>query len=53
VTFCARIYGEAEALEVARAYQEATPWEERHPPAFGGTPATVGTGAQPANPPKP
>jgi Asp-tRNA(Asn)/Glu-tRNA(Gln) amidotransferase A subunit family amidase len=37
ITFCGRMYGEAEALEVARAYQEATPWDERHPEAFGGT----------------
>ena len=36
VTFCGRMYGEAEALAVARAYQEATPWDERHPAAFGG-----------------
>ena len=34
ITFCAPMYGEAAALEVARAYQDATPWEERHPPAF-------------------
>lgn len=34
VTFCGRMYGEAEALQAARAYQEATPWEERHPAAF-------------------
>jgi Asp-tRNA(Asn)/Glu-tRNA(Gln) amidotransferase A subunit family amidase len=37
ITFCGRTYGEAEALAVARAYQEATPWDERHPQAFGGT----------------
>jgi len=36
------MYGEAEALEAARAYQEATPWEERHPPLFGGTPVATG-----------
>jgi Asp-tRNA(Asn)/Glu-tRNA(Gln) amidotransferase A subunit family amidase len=36
ITFCAPMYGEAEALEVARAYQEATPWDERHPAPFGG-----------------
>ena len=34
ITFCAPMYGEAAALEVARAYQEATPWDKRHPPAF-------------------
>jgi Asp-tRNA(Asn)/Glu-tRNA(Gln) amidotransferase A subunit family amidase len=36
ITFCGRMYGEAAVLEVARAYQQATPWDERHPPAFGG-----------------
>jgi hypothetical protein len=30
------MYGEAAMLELARAYQEATDWEERHPAAFGG-----------------
>ncbi len=42
ITFCGRMYGEAEALEVARAYQEATEWDERHPPAFigKGTPSS-------------
>ncbi len=34
ITFCGRMYGEAEALMLARAYQEATPWDERHPEAF-------------------
>jgi Asp-tRNA(Asn)/Glu-tRNA(Gln) amidotransferase A subunit family amidase len=34
ITFCAPMYGEAAALEVARAYQEATPWDKRHPAAF-------------------
>jgi Asp-tRNA(Asn)/Glu-tRNA(Gln) amidotransferase A subunit family amidase len=34
VTFCGRMYGEAAALEVAEAYQDETPWEERTPPAF-------------------
>ena len=34
ITFCAPMYGEAAALEVARAYQAATPWDERHPAAF-------------------
>jgi Asp-tRNA(Asn)/Glu-tRNA(Gln) amidotransferase A subunit family amidase len=37
ITFCGRMYGEADALALARAYQEATPWEERHPEMFGGT----------------
>jgi Asp-tRNA(Asn)/Glu-tRNA(Gln) amidotransferase A subunit family amidase len=42
ITFCGRMYGEAEALELARAYQEATPWDERHPQPFGGnTPLVV------------
>lgn len=36
ITFCAPMYGEAAALEVARAYQAATPWDKRHPAAFGG-----------------
>ena len=36
ITFCAPMYGEAAALEVAHAYQEATPWYKRHPPAFSG-----------------
>jgi Asp-tRNA(Asn)/Glu-tRNA(Gln) amidotransferase A subunit family amidase len=43
ITFCGRMYGEAEALLAAKAYQEATPWDERHPSAFGGAPATVGS----------
>ncbi len=34
ITFCAPMYGEAAALEVARAYQAATPWDKRHPAAF-------------------
>jgi Asp-tRNA(Asn)/Glu-tRNA(Gln) amidotransferase A subunit family amidase len=37
ITFCGRMYGEADALALARAFQEATPWEERHPERFGGT----------------
>jgi Asp-tRNA(Asn)/Glu-tRNA(Gln) amidotransferase A subunit family amidase len=36
ITFCGRMYGEAEMLEVARAYQAATGWDDRHPAAFGG-----------------
>jgi Asp-tRNA(Asn)/Glu-tRNA(Gln) amidotransferase A subunit family amidase len=36
ITFCAPMYGEAAMLEVARAYQNATEWDERHPEAFGG-----------------
>lgn len=34
ITFCGRMYGEAEALAVAWAYQEATPWDERRPERF-------------------
>jgi len=42
ITFCGRMYGEAEALEVAHAYQAATEWDERHPAPFGGnTPVTA------------
>jgi Asp-tRNA(Asn)/Glu-tRNA(Gln) amidotransferase A subunit family amidase len=41
ITFCGRMYGEAEALEVARAYQEATPWDEMHPVTFGGSAPVV------------
>jgi Asp-tRNA(Asn)/Glu-tRNA(Gln) amidotransferase A subunit family amidase len=37
ITFCGRMYGEADALALARAYQQATPWDERHPERFGGT----------------
>jgi len=36
ITFCGRMYGEAEMLELAKAYQDATDWEERHPAAFLG-----------------
>jgi Asp-tRNA(Asn)/Glu-tRNA(Gln) amidotransferase A subunit family amidase len=41
ITFCGRMYGEAEALEVARAYQRATPWDKRHPEPFGGNTPVV------------
>lgn len=34
ITFCGRMYGEDAALEAARAYQEATGWEEETPPRF-------------------
>jgi Asp-tRNA(Asn)/Glu-tRNA(Gln) amidotransferase A subunit family amidase len=43
ITFCGPMYGEAEALEVARAYQEASPWDERHPAPFGGNTPVVPT----------
>jgi Asp-tRNA(Asn)/Glu-tRNA(Gln) amidotransferase A subunit family amidase len=36
ITFCGRMYGEAEVLAVAKAYQDATEWDDRHPEAFGG-----------------
>lgn len=36
ITFCGPMYGEAGVLEAARAYQAATPWDERHPTAFTG-----------------
>ena len=41
ITFCGGMYGEAAALQAARAYQEATPWEERHPQAFAGSGASA------------
>ncbi|MFW6192378.1 MAG: amidase, partial [Gemmatimonadota bacterium] len=34
ITFCAPMWGEAAALEVARAYQQATDWNDRRPEAF-------------------
>ncbi len=34
ITFCAPMWGEAAALEVARAYQQATDFEERRPEAY-------------------
>lgn len=47
ITFCAPMYGEAAALAVAGAYQRATGWEERRPPAYdpvpGEGPATGGS----------
>jgi Asp-tRNA(Asn)/Glu-tRNA(Gln) amidotransferase A subunit family amidase len=53
ITFCGRMYGEAQALAVARAYQEATAWDERHPPAFGGAPPVAGSAQPAATTPKP
>jgi Asp-tRNA(Asn)/Glu-tRNA(Gln) amidotransferase A subunit family amidase/Asp-tRNA(Asn)/Glu-tRNA(Gln) amidotransferase C subunit len=32
LTFVGRVFGDAEALAVARAYQDATAWHQRHPP---------------------
>jgi Asp-tRNA(Asn)/Glu-tRNA(Gln) amidotransferase A subunit family amidase len=40
ITFCAPMYGEAAMLELARAYQEATEWDERHPAPFAAAPGT-------------
>lgn len=37
ITFCAPMWGEAAALEVARAYQQATDWNDRRPEAFDPT----------------
>jgi hypothetical protein len=53
ITFCGRMYGEAQALAVARAYQEATAWDERHPPAFGSAPPVAGSAQPAATTPKP
>jgi Asp-tRNA(Asn)/Glu-tRNA(Gln) amidotransferase A subunit family amidase len=36
ITFIGRLYGEAEALAVARAYQQATDFHTRRPPLFTG-----------------
>ena len=35
ITFCGGLYGEGPALQLARAYQEATGWHRRTPSAFG------------------
>lgn len=34
VTFTGRLFGEQNLVNVAAAYQRATPWDERHPPGF-------------------
>ncbi len=34
ITFVGDMYGEAGLLEIVAAYQEATGWDERHPPRF-------------------
>jgi Asp-tRNA(Asn)/Glu-tRNA(Gln) amidotransferase A subunit family amidase len=34
ISFVGDLYGEATILAVARAYQEATGWDEMHPPGF-------------------
>ncbi|MDP2496509.1 MAG: amidase [Candidatus Palauibacterales bacterium] len=37
ITFVGTMYGEADLLEIVSVYQDATGWDERHPPEF--TPA--------------
>ncbi|MBA4197124.1 MAG: amidase [Chitinophaga sp.] len=34
ITFIGKLYDEATILEVAKAYQQATPWDEMHPEMF-------------------
>jgi Asp-tRNA(Asn)/Glu-tRNA(Gln) amidotransferase A subunit family amidase len=34
ISFIGRLYGEAELLSLARAYQKASTWDELHPPLF-------------------
>lgn len=34
ISFLGRLFGEASVVSLARAYQEATDWEEKIPPAF-------------------
>lgn len=34
ITLTGRLFGEQRIIEVAAALQQATPWDERHPPAF-------------------
>ena len=34
ISFVGSMYGEAELLEIVAVYQDATDWDERHPPAF-------------------
>lgn len=34
ISFIGRLYGEADLLSLARAYQQATEWDELHPPMF-------------------
>lgn len=43
ITFCGGLYREAPALELAKAYQDATGWHRRTPPLFGpgATPAAT------------
>lgn len=44
ISFVGTMYGEADLLEIVAAYQEATEWNERHPPRFhpsGGRPGTA------------
>lgn len=44
ITFVGGMYGEAELLEIAGAYQGATEWDERHPPEFLPPGAESGSG---------
>jgi len=37
ITFLGQLYDEASILAVARAYQEASAFDEMHPPLFSGT----------------
>ncbi len=37
ICFVGGLFGEANALELARAYQSATPWHRQRPPAFTGS----------------
>ena len=34
ISFLGKLYGEAAAISLARAYQEATEWDEKVPPLF-------------------
>lgn len=34
ISFIGKLYGEAAILALARAYQEASEWDEKHPPLF-------------------
>ena len=34
ITFTGQLFGEQELIDIATAYQQATQWDEQHPPAF-------------------
>lgn len=34
ISFMGQLYGEGKVLAVAKAYQDATDWHEKHPPLF-------------------